>query len=126
MPIDKNSYIGRSKKISELRARSEITSYQDHTWIPIAQYNSRINAYHNIAMNLKTITDYCISYSNDYTSYEIDKINDKMEDFDQLNNITTATDEENLSYLIESSPIANTLVSYSFSYSTNYMDWQFL
>ena len=52
-----------NKKISELDGRETITKHQDHTWFPVAQYDSRTNTYHNIALNLKTITDYTNSYS---------------------------------------------------------------
>lgn len=99
-----------SKKISELTARETITYHKDHSWIPLAQYDSRVNAYVNLAMNLDTITSYCNSYSsyiNTYNSYILD------------NKIT---------YLQEhiEGPVSNNIISYAFSYSKDYFEWQFL
>lgn len=59
-----NSYIrNNSKKISELTPRDTITYHKDHSWFAVAQYDSRVNAYVNLAMNLDTITGYCNTYS---------------------------------------------------------------
>lgn len=113
----------RNKKISELRGRDTITSYQDHSWLPLAQYNSRINSYHNVAINLHSITSYCNSYSSEFTSYEIDKLHKQYENLELLNNLSYVGD---VSYYINNSSIANTIVSYSFAYSKDYFEWQFL
>lgn len=99
-----------SKKISELTPRETITYHQNHSWIPLAQYDGRVNAYVNIAMNLETVTSYCNSYStyiNTYSSYILD------------NRIT---------YLQEhiEGPVSNNIISYAFSYSKDYFEWQFL
>jgi len=116
------SYINnKSKKISEFRSRENITTHQSHTWIPIAQYDSRINSYHNITLNLESITSYCNSYSTTFTSYEIDKINDRLSDYDDLQNVVN---EGDISYLIDNSSIASVLVSYMFAYNTDYFEWQ--
>ena len=112
-----------NKKISELRGRDTITTYQDHSWVPLAQYNSRINSYHNVAINLKSITSYCNSYASEYTSYEIDKLHKQYESLEELANLSYVSD---LAYYINNSSIANTLISYSFSYSKDYFEWQFL
>ena len=105
-----------SKKISELDARETITYHQDHSWFPVAQYDSRISSYHNIAMNLKSITSYSIeNIDNKYKNiYELDNLS-----YDGYNN-------EQMSYIINNSNIANNLVSYTVSYSRDYFEWQFL
>lgn len=120
MPIQVNN---RNKKISELRGRDNITTYQNHSWIPVAQYNSRINSYHNLAINLSALTSYCNSYAIDYTDNEIEKINDKLSELDKLSYIGISPD---IAYYINNSSIANAIISYSFSYNTDYFEWQFL
>ena len=122
-----NTYVNnKNKKISELRARDTITTYSNHTWIPIAQYNQRTNSYHNIAMNLSSITTYCNSYSSNYTDNEIVKLHEQYEDLEKFSELNQITDTENITYIINNSTIAHNLVSYTFSYSKNYLDWQFL
>lgn len=113
----------RNKKISELRGRDTITTYQDHSWLPLAQYNSRINSYHNVAINLKSITSYCNSYSMDFTNNEIEKLHQQYADLEQLADLSYLSD---MSYYINNSVIANTIVSYSVAYSKDYFEWQFL
>jgi len=74
-----NSYFrNNSKKVSELKGRETITKHQDHTWFPVAQYDSRSNSYHNIAINLGTITSYVNSYSTNLLSYHLDNIYNRM------------------------------------------------
>lgn len=122
-----NTYINnKNKKISELRARDTITTYSNHSWIPIAQYNQRTNSYHNVAMNLSSITTYCNSYSSNYTDNEIIKLHEQYEDLEKFSELNQVTDTENITYVINNSNIAHNLVSYTFSYSKNYLDWQFL
>lgn len=105
-----------SKKISELDPRTTITYHKDHSWLPIAQYDSRINSYVNLTMNLETIT-----------SYSIDNINDKYKNIYLLDNLSyDGYNNEEISYIINNSNIANNLVSYSVSYSRDYFEWQFL
>lgn len=113
----------KNKKISELRGRDTITSYQSHSWLPLAQYNSRINSYHNVAINLYSITSYCNSYAAEFTSYEINKLHDQYSNLEALNDISQVQD---LAYYIQNSSIANNIVSYSFSYNKDYFEWQFL
>lgn len=113
----------RNKKISELRGKNTITTYQAHSWLPLAQYNSRINSYHNVAINLYSITSYCNSYASEFTSYEINKLHNQYKNLEELNNISYIQD---LAYYIQNSTIANNIVSYSFSYSKDYFEWQFL
>jgi hypothetical protein len=121
-----NTYVNnKNKKISELRARDTITTYSNHSWIPIAQYNQRTNSYHNVAMSLSSITTYCNSYSVNYTNDEIDKLHLQYEDLERLSELAYMTGD-NISYVINNSTIANNIVSYTFSYSKNYFDWQFL
>lgn len=110
-----NSYIrGNSKKISELRGRENITYHQDHSWVPVAQYDSRTNSYHNIAMNVKS-----------FTSYSINTIENKLGDVNNMINIAYA-DKDNLSYLINNSYIAQNIVTYSVAYGRDYFEWQIL
>ena len=124
MPISYNPIINnRNKKISELRGRDIITTYSSNSWIPIAQYNSRINSYHNLAINISSITSYCNAYSSTITSYEIDKLHDQFKDLEKLSYITNIGD---LAYYINNSDIANAIVSYSFAYNTDYFEWQML
>ena len=105
-----------SKKISELDARETITYHQDHSWFPVAQYDSRISSYHNIAMNLKSIT-----------SYSIENIDNKYKNIYELDNLSyNDLDNDKISYIINNSNIANNIVSYTFSYSKDYFEWQFL
>lgn len=74
-----NSYIrNNSKKISELKGRDTITTYQYHSWFALAQYDQRTNSYHNIAINLGTITSYCNSYSSYLISYTKDIVDDEL------------------------------------------------
>lgn len=113
----------RNKKISELKGRDTITAYQNHSWLPVAQYNSRINSYHNLAINLGSITSYCNSYSTYFTNNEIDKLHNQYKDLEELTGLSYITD---LSYYINNSVIANTIVSYSFTYTKDYFEWQFL
>lgn len=106
-----NSYIrNNSKKISELNPRDTITYHKDHSWFVLAQYDSRVDSYVNIAMNLDTITSYCDSYS----AYLVDN------SYSILNN--------NISYLREyaEGDLSYNIISYSFSYTKDYFEWQIL
>lgn len=104
-----------SKKISELKHRDTITKYQGNSWIPIAQYDHRINTYHNIAMNVDVIT-----------SYSINEINKDYEPIHKMKPLSYDLNESYLSYAINDSKIAQNIVCYSISYTKNYLDWQFL
>ena len=99
-----------SKKISELTPRDTITYHKDHSWFALAQYDSRIDSYVNIAMNLDTITGYCNSYSSYINSYNTYVLDNKI------------------SYLKEqiAGSISYNIISYAFSYSKDYFEWQFL
>ena len=122
-----NTYINnKNKKISELRAKDTITTYSNHSWLPIAQYNQRTNSYHNVAINLSSITTYCNSYSVNYTNDEISKLHSQYEDLERLSELNSYLGPDSISYYISNSSIANNIVSYTFSYSKNYFDWQFL
>ena len=108
-----------SKKISELRGRGEITKHKDHSWIPLAQYDSRINSYHNIAMNVASITSYCTDYSDDMTSYTFEKISYEYKDLKELQDLASGS-------YINNSYIAGNIISYSFAYSKDYFEWLIL
>jgi hypothetical protein len=116
----------KNKKISELRGRDTITTYQDHSWLPLAQYNSRINSYHNVAINLKSITSYCNSYSTEFVNNQIDKLHHQYEDLEQLAYLGNLSYISDISYYINNSSIANTIIAYNYSYTKDYFEWQFL
>lgn len=59
----------KSKKISEITRLSDITSYQDTSFIPIAHYDTKTHTYINATVNLKNLTTYSISYSCAYSLY---------------------------------------------------------
>ena len=110
-PTSNYSYFrNNSKKISELTPRDTITYHKDHSWFAIAQYDSRVNAYVNLAMNLDTITGYCNSYSSYITTYNAYVLDQK------INNLQNHVEVE----------VAYNVVSYAFSYSKDYFEWQFL
>lgn len=113
----------RNKKISELRGKDIITTYSSHSWIPIAQYNSRINSYHNLALSVSSITSYCNSYSTDFTNNEITKLHEQFKDLEMLSYLNNIGD---LAYYINNSNIASAIISYSFTYNTDYFEWQML
>jgi len=110
----------KSKKISELQGRDVITQHKDHSWFAIAQYDSRVNSYVNIAMNLNTITSYCTDYSDDKTSYTFNTITDNYHELIDLQ------DKGSDVAYVNNSQIGGNIISYSFSYNKNYLDWQFL
>ena len=106
-----------SKKISELISRDTITKHKDHSWLPVAQYDSRINSYHNIAINLDVITSYSTNYTDDRISYTFQTI---TSDYNDLKEFQTYTRNG----YVQSSYIGNNIISYSFAYSKSYIDWQ--
>lgn len=117
-----------SKKISELRGRDSITEHQDHSWIVIAQYNSLLGSYHNIAMNLKAITSYAIENSYQSTDYVIKT---EMRNFINDYNIAYLRDfayvfiqsNEETSYILSYSELATNVVSYINSYTMDCVMW---
>lgn len=112
--------INESKKISELRKLSYITKHQENTWIPIAQYNSRTDEYHNAAINLQAIT----AYNMAYTAQEIERVMGK--EWVDLLALSTANKEnyEELTSYIHKSSIADAIVTYSFGYTLSLFEWQ--
>ena len=113
----------KNKRISELRKRDVITSYSFNSWIPIAQYNSRTNSYHNIAISIGSITSYCNSYATNSLNNEISKLDNK---YKELESLTYLDNIDDLSYYINNSNIASAIVSYSFTYNIDYFEWQML
>ena len=128
-----------SKKISELTARDVITYHQSYSWIPIAQYDHRIDSYTNLAINIASITSYAIEHASDYTyqiTYE-QRIKDferyEPEEWKKLLDVgkVEVTNSE-LSYLtnvedaITNSPIAYNLTTYSIAYTLEHTGWQYL
>ena len=105
-----------SKKISELTARDVITYHKDHSWFPVAQYDSRIDSYVNLAMNLESIT-----------SYSINTVKNDYKDLESLKGLAYSyNDNSEIAYVINNSNIANNIVSYTFAYNKDYFEWQFL
>ena len=101
-----------NKKISEITGRDVLPRHKDHTWLAAAQYNSQNNSYHNIAVNLQSITDYSISYSSYLNAYTMSYLNDKI---------------DNMKRNVQIIPVDyNTIFSYITSYSSDlvsyYMD----
>ena len=121
--VDEKKNYDNSKKISELLKRQHISSYQNNTWIPVAQYEPRINSYYNLAINLNAITEYCNTYSYNLMDNLSDKISYELNEVDKLIQIAEG---ENIAYYINNSSIASTIISYGFTYNINYLDWQFL
>ena len=127
-----------SKKISELRQRSYITSYQQNSWLPLAQYNSRTGSYHNLAINLAAITGYVIDTAFTYSSYwtdtwrELDSYNYTPQTWVDLKQVGDAADlgyatekYEEIGYAASYSTVASNLISYTFAYTVDYMGWQY-
>jgi len=120
-----------SKKISELKPRDIITYHQDHTWIPIAQYDSRIDAYTNLAINLSAIT----SYTNTYASYLFNNIGEIVSDeyfFRDWLKFRKIGEVENPGYItyeienaVLNSEIATNLVTYTISYTDILHGWDY-
>lgn len=118
MILNTETVLNDSKKISELRKRTEITKHQENSWIPMAQYNSRTNSYVNFAMNLEAITSYTNSYALSYVASEFGD--------EWINLLATGKQikYDNLGESIQNSSIAKNLLSYTFTYTTQYFDWQ--
>jgi len=128
-PIKNNS-----KKISELTPRDIITYHQAYSWIPIAQYDHRIDSYVNLAINIAAITSYSTAYS--YNLIHSQRVEDfekyKPEEWEKLLAIgeepITYTDLSyltNIGELIENSSIANNLITYNYSYVASNMGWEY-
>lgn len=122
-----------SKKISELKPRDVITQHRDHSWIPVAQYDSRIDSYTNFAISIEALTDYSDAYSyvmaNAATaylaySYQLDT---------EWLNLVHIGDTYNPGYITNEldeaftySDIAQNIVTYAFSYTDIIHGWQYL
>lgn len=116
-----------SKKISELKPY-ELTSYKGSSWIPIAQYDPRIDSYTNFALNLGTIVDYSdISSYNAIgefiLSYDLQNWT-QLNEFGKLENPGYITQE--MSYLLTYSYVAQNIITYSVSYTNKLHGWQYL
>lgn len=123
--------VNNSRKISELRGRDAITKHQDHSWLAVAQYNDTIGAYHNIAINVASITGYAISASNEISTNLID---DKIAYFSEsyyIPQVSTLSymfgeyDHEKFSYSIHNSEIAYNIVTYSAVYANDIVAWEY-
>lgn len=123
--------INNSKKISELRGRDQITKHQDHSWLAVAQYNDKIGAYHNIAINIAAITGYSIEQSQIEASYFLDEQLAYLIDKYALSYTATLSyflgdyDYEKFSYAIQDSNIAYNIISYTTEYTNNTIAWDY-
>ena len=123
--------INNSKKISQIRGRDSITYHQEHSWLVLAQYNDKIAAYHNVAMNLSAVTGYSISVANEMSSYIIMQELDKLvttyglEGFLELSYIGKQNNYDSIGYAISNSAIASNIVSYEHSYTMQTIMWEY-
>lgn len=127
-------FVGKnnSKKISELKPRDVITYHQDHSWLPVAQYDSRIDSYTNFAINISALTSYTNTYAyntaNEAGSYVAYAYNldewEKFRDIGKVENLGYITYE--LNDVITYSYIAQNLITYAFSYTDEIHNWQYL
>ena len=123
--------VNNSKKISELRGRDQITKNQDHSWLAVAQYNDKIGAYHNIAVNIASITGYSIEQSTIKASYFVDEKLAYLVDTYSLAYTSALAymageyDYERLSYSIQDSQIAYNIVSYTNEYTNSTIAWEY-
>lgn len=118
MLLDVETLINDSKKISELRKRTTITKHQENSWIPMAQYNSRTNAYVNAAINLQSITSYNIEHAYSYIAQEFGS------NWINLLAVGNSYNYKTLEKTIPNSGIASNIVAYTFSYTLQRLDWQ--
>lgn len=123
--------VNNSKKISELRGRDEITKHQDHSWIAIAQYNDKIGAYHNIALNVSSITSYAIEQSAINSAYFLDEQIAYLVDAYSLSYTSQLSywlgeyDYDKFSYVVNESQIAYNIISYTTQYTNNTVAWEY-
>jgi hypothetical protein len=122
-----------SKKISELKPRDVITQHKDHSWIPVAQYDSRIGSYTNFAISIEALTDYSDAYSymmaNEAIgylaySYQLDTEWKYLQNIGNTYNAGYITEELNNAFTY--SYIAQNLVTYAFSYTDEMHGWEYL
>lgn len=118
MLLDVETLINDSKKISELRKRTTITKHQENSWIPMAQYNSRTNAYVNAAINLQAITSYSVDKAYSYITNEFGS------NWINLLDVGNSYNYSALENTIPNSNIANNIVTYTFTYTLSKLDWQ--
>lgn len=123
--------VNNSKKISQLRGRDAITYHQDHSWIAVAQYNDRIGSYHNIAMNIASITGYSISKTVEASNELIDaKIAELVDTYylaytAQLGYFVGEYDYDKISYMIEPQSMTYNIMSYAAKYAEKQLMWDY-
>lgn len=128
------AFVGKnnSKRISELKPRDIITYHQSYSWIPVAQYDHRIDSYTNFAINISALTGYNMSYayqvSNDVAAYYAYTYN--MDEWVKLYNVGQAENPgyitPELDNLVTYSSIAQNIITYSFSYTDTLHGWRYL
>ena len=123
--------VNNSKKISELRGRDVITKHQNHSWLAVAQYNDKIGAYHNIAINIASITGYAIDQSVIDTTNIIDNRFSYIVESYYLAYTSTLSymlgeyNYDQLSSSIQNSNIAYNIITYSSEYTKNTIAWDY-
>lgn len=123
--------VNNSKKISQLRGRDAITYHQDHSWIAIAQYNDKIGSYHNLAMNISSITSYAITKAIEETkqmlNYEINNflVSYNISYLNDLSYFVGEYDYDKFSNIITQNTISYNLISYSNEYNLNSLMWDY-
>ena len=123
--------VKNSKKISEFRRRDTITKHQENSWVALAQYNSLAGSYHNLAINLSSITGYSISSAQAIAAYHVNSIVEELvnsyglESLGKLAYVGTAEGYDQIGYTILNSDIALNLVTYTHSYVMNTTMWQY-
>jgi hypothetical protein len=118
MVLNEDTLNNDSKKISELKKLTSVTKKQENSWIPLAQYNERTGSYVNAAINLQAITSYSIEQSYAYATNLVGKVWIDLMDIGNTKNYDETGDA------IAVSSIASNLLSYTFTYTTRFMDWQ--
>lgn len=127
-------FVGKnnSKKISELKPRDIITYHQAYSWLPVSQYDHRIDAYTNFRINLSALTDYTSTYSYEVAenlhSYIKEEFN--HDEWIDLLNVGYAYNpgyiSEELDEKYTYSCIAQNITTYTVSYTSYLHGWHYL
>lgn len=129
------AFLGKnnSKRISELKPRDIITYHQAYSWIPIAQYDHRIDSYTNLAINIAAITSYSASYAYDMILTER-AYNDARYNMDEWQNLIDFSNayaadgyiSENVNELFTYTSVGQAQHAYTMSYVGYIYGWQYL
>lgn len=123
--------INNSRKISQIRGRDTITYHPEHSWLVLAQYNDKIAAYHNVAINLSAITDYAVSYSTGIAYANVEAEIEKIVSYyglayiRELAYVGQQDNYDGISYALDNSRIGSNIVSYTHSYTMQSIMWEY-